>query len=78
MPRLCRAPMSIPVLAGLLVAGSLLGGSISAQAKGCAEGSPAEQVPSGLWGELEPERILIDATRWTGSQRPTMAFQVST
>jgi hypothetical protein len=78
MSRSCRAPLPIRALAGLLVAGSLFGGSVPVQAKGCAEGSPAELVPPALWDDLQPERILIDATKWTGSQRPTMAYQIST
>jgi hypothetical protein len=78
MQRFCRCPLSIHALIGLLVLGSLFGGAVPVQAKGCAEGSPAAPVPGDLWGELQPERILIDATKWTGSQRPTMAYQIST
>src|SRR6185436_2433071 len=47
-------------------------------AKGCAEGSPAVPVPSSLWGALQPESILLDATQWTGSQLPNTRFQIST
>jgi hypothetical protein len=48
-------------------------------AKGCAESlGPALPPPQSLWGELQPESILLDATQWTGSQLPNNAYPVST
>ncbi len=48
-------------------------------AKGCAESlTPYQAPPPSLWGELQPERFLIDATQWTGSQLPNTRYPIST
>ncbi|MEA2601799.1 MAG: hypothetical protein QOF89_2791 [Acidobacteriota bacterium] len=62
----------------VLVLVCLLSSPTRTWAKGCAEGSPAVPVPSSLWGELQPESILLDATQWTGSQLPNTRFPIST
>jgi PKD repeat protein len=78
------SPLASPVLRVLtfvLILGCVLSSPAQLWAKGCAEshpGQPATPPPSTLWGDLQPERILKDATRWTGSQLPNINFQVST
>lgn len=63
----------------VLVLGCVLLSPAGAWAKGCAESpGPAQPPPSGLWGDLEPGTILLDATRWTGSQLPNTSYPIST
>ena len=49
-------------------------------AKGCAETLPGQslQPPAALWGDLAPARVLVDATRWTGSQLPNTSYPITT
>jgi len=64
----------------LLVLVGLLLSPAQVWAKGCAESLPGAAVgpPATLWGQLQPEKILLDATTWTGSQRPTTRYPIST
>jgi PKD repeat protein len=64
----------------LLVMMGLLLSPAQIWAKGCAESLPGAAVgpPPTLWGQLQPEKILLDATTWTGSQRPTTRYPIST
>jgi PKD repeat protein len=80
MPYSRQRPLPTHFLAWLLIAGSLLWSPVAAWAKGCAESEqyPAASTPSALWGELQPERVLVDATRWTGSQLPSIAYPITT
>ena len=78
-----RTPLAPPVLRFLtfvLILGCvLLSSPAQLWAKGCAESlGPAQPPPSTLWGDLQPEAILADATRWTGSQLPNTAYPIST
>src|SRR5690349_19841166 len=66
-------------LSFLLVVGCALSSPAGLWAKGCAESlGPALPPPVALWGDLQPESILLDATRWTGSQLPNSAYPIST
>ncbi|HEV8238777.1 MAG TPA: PKD domain-containing protein [Thermoanaerobaculia bacterium] len=49
-------------------------------AKGCSESLPGQspQPPATLWGELEPTKVLQNATNWTGSQLATSTYPIST
>jgi PKD repeat protein len=66
----------------VLVLGCVLLSPAGVWAKGCAESlpGPAQPPPSALWQgtDLEPGTILLDATRWTGSQLPNSSFPIST
>jgi PKD repeat protein len=78
-----RTPLAPPVLRFLtfvLILGCvLLSSPAQLWAKGCAESlGPAQPPPPSLWDDLQPEAILVDATRWTGSQLPNTAYPIST
>ncbi len=79
-----RAPLAPPVLRALafvLILGCVLLSPIQLWAKGCAESViPAAPPPQSLWSgsSFEPSTILLDATRWTGSQLPNTSFPIST
>ena len=76
------SPLASPVLRVLtfvLILGCVLSSPIQLWAKGCAESAgPAQPPPQALWGDLQPETILLDATRWTGSQLPNSSYPIST
>ena len=75
----CRVSVVFRCLSFLLVLGCALSSPAQLWAKGCAESlGPAQPPPSSLWGDLQPETILLDATRWTGSQLPNNSFPIST
>ncbi|HEV8240403.1 MAG TPA: hypothetical protein VGS57_13620 [Thermoanaerobaculia bacterium] len=48
--------------------------------KGCAESLVGQslQPPAALWGAVEPTSVLVNATSWTGSQRPSLTYNIST
>jgi PKD repeat protein len=73
-------PTSLRLLSWFLVLAAVLLNPAGAWAKGCAESLPGQspQPPSSLWGDLRPEKVLLDATNWTGSQAPTTRFPITT
>jgi hypothetical protein len=67
----------VAAAAVLLTLGALLPARLAA--KGCAEsllGQPL-QPPSNLWGDVQPQSVLLDATNWTGSQLANMQYPIS-
>jgi hypothetical protein len=48
--------------------------------KGCAESLVGQslQPPATLWGALQPSGVLVNSTSWTGSQRPSLTYNIST
>jgi PKD repeat protein len=74
-------PTTLRLLSWFLVLAVVLLSPAGAWAtKGCAESLIGQslQPPASLWGDLEPESVLLDATNWTGSQAPTTRFPITT
>ena len=48
--------------------------------KGCAESLVGQslQPPSALWGAMQPGVVLVNSTSWTGSQRPSLTYNITT